>query len=414
MGVVGSSMSKTKILIRGPILSRSGYGEMARMALRSLQSREDIFDVYLMATNWGQTGWVAEDDDERREIDALLMKTISFAQTGGGFDVSIQVQLPNEWQPLCPINIGYTAGVETTSIPKEWAEVVPQIQKVITLSNHSRNAFYNSGVDLEENAVQWIGFPVREHEQVEVPLNLDYDFNFITNNQWAPRKNIESLIRAFVGEFANEEVGLVVRTSLKNNSRLDRVHTDLRLKSLLAGAPEDRLCKIYLLHGDMTNDEILSLYSNPKIKAYATMTHGEGWGLPAFEAACSGIPLVASNWGGIAEFASIPFDSKSKKSKKKKAPSMKSMIAEIDYEVKEVAPSHVWKGVINEGAKWCYPKENSARRQMRQVFKNYNKYSSMALALKAHLNEKYTTEKVYDQFVQCVLDTINENTTEGA
>jgi len=402
-------MSK-KIIIRGPILSRSGYGEMARLAFRSLRSREDLFDVYLVATNWGQTGWIVEDDDERRDIDATLMKTINYMQSGGEFDASIQVQLPNEWQPICPINIGYTAGVETTTVPAPWASVTQEIQKVITLSNHSRNAFYNSGVDLQEDDVSWIGFPAREYEQVDVPLELDYDFNFITNNQWAPRKNIESLIKAFVEEFANEEVGLILRTSLKSNSKLDRKHSLARLKSVLAGAP-DRICKIYLLHGDMTNDEVLSLYSNPKVKAYATMTHGEGWGLPAFEAACSGIPLIAPEWGGIAEFSSIPYKSRSKKKNKK---TTKTMIAAIDYEVNNVLPQHVWEGIINADSKWCYPDGNSARRQMRQVFKNYNKYSSMSSRLKNHLLEKYSIQNVQEQFVNCILETIDKNTSAAS
>ena len=48
---------KTKILVRAPVLSRSGYGEQSRFALRSLRSREDRFDIYLLNVSWGQTGW---------------------------------------------------------------------------------------------------------------------------------------------------------------------------------------------------------------------------------------------------------------------------------------------------------------------------------------------------------------------
>jgi glycosyltransferase involved in cell wall biosynthesis len=407
MGTTGGSMSKKKIIIRGPILSRSGYGEMARLALKSLQSREDLFDIYLVATGWGNTGWIVEDDEDRRNIDALLMKTINYMQEGNTFDASVQVQLPNEWQPIAPINIGYTAGVETTSVPVEWAQVAEQIEKVITLSNHSRDAFYNSGIELKDSDVVTVGFPVREHNNVDVPLSLDYDFNFITNSQWSPRKNLENTIVSFVNEFANEDVGLIVRTSLKNNSKLDRMHTEQRLKNLLSGAPPERSCKVYLLHGDMTTDETLSLYSHPKVKAYTTLSHGEGWGLPAFEAACAGIPLIAPNWGGIAEFSTVPVKSRSKK--KNAAKRNKTMIAAVKYDVKEVAEQHVWQGVINEGSKWCYADENSARQQMRQVFKGYKKYTSMALSLKNHLSEKYATEKVYAEFVQHVVDTLEEN-----
>ena len=47
-----------KILISGPILSASGYGEMARFALRALTSHTDKFDIYVNPTVWGQTGWL--------------------------------------------------------------------------------------------------------------------------------------------------------------------------------------------------------------------------------------------------------------------------------------------------------------------------------------------------------------------
>ena len=38
---------KQKIVVRGPVLSQSGYGEQARFAIRALRTREDIFDIYM-------------------------------------------------------------------------------------------------------------------------------------------------------------------------------------------------------------------------------------------------------------------------------------------------------------------------------------------------------------------------------
>ena len=56
MAASGGTMRK-KVLVRGPCLSQSGYGEHARMVLRSLRSREDLFDIYIIPTSWGHTGW---------------------------------------------------------------------------------------------------------------------------------------------------------------------------------------------------------------------------------------------------------------------------------------------------------------------------------------------------------------------
>ena len=38
---------KQKVLVRGPALSQSGYGEHARFVLRALKTREDVFDIFL-------------------------------------------------------------------------------------------------------------------------------------------------------------------------------------------------------------------------------------------------------------------------------------------------------------------------------------------------------------------------------
>ena len=53
---------KNKILLKGPVLSQSGYGEQARFALRALRSREDVFDIYIVPIAWGKTGWINYDN----------------------------------------------------------------------------------------------------------------------------------------------------------------------------------------------------------------------------------------------------------------------------------------------------------------------------------------------------------------
>ena len=59
-----------------------------------------------------------------------------------------------------------------------------------------------------------------------------------------------------------------------------------RMKKLLnSDRLKDRKCKVYLLHGDMTEEEMNSLYQSNSVKAFINLAHGEGFGLPMFEAA---------------------------------------------------------------------------------------------------------------------------------
>ena len=114
---------KKKILFKAPVLTRSGYGEQSRFALRALRDREDIFDIYIQPLSWGQTTWIMERNEERDWIDQTIEKTVIYAQQGGTFDISFQVTIPNEWERIAPVNIGYTAGIETTKVAHQWIEL---------------------------------------------------------------------------------------------------------------------------------------------------------------------------------------------------------------------------------------------------------------------------------------------------
>ena len=57
---------RQKVIISGPALSQTGYGEQCRFALRSLRSRDDLFDLYLLNTNWGGSNQVTGDTEEKK------------------------------------------------------------------------------------------------------------------------------------------------------------------------------------------------------------------------------------------------------------------------------------------------------------------------------------------------------------
>ena len=113
---------KKKILVRGPVLSQSGYGEQSRFALRALRSKEDRFDIYIQPIRWGNTGWIWEDTEERRWIDELIQKTALYTQAKGQFDISMQITIPNEWEKMATVNVGYTAGIATNMVAPVWIE----------------------------------------------------------------------------------------------------------------------------------------------------------------------------------------------------------------------------------------------------------------------------------------------------
>ena len=397
------------ILVKGPALSRSGYGEQTRFALRSLRAHEERFNILLQNIPWCQTGWTTELDEERDWLDHLIGKTQHHIQQNMPIDIALQVTIPNEWQKFnVGLNIGYTAGIETTKIAPHWIEKGHLMDKIIVVSNHSKDVYNNTVYQGEiqetneeinihnQTPIEVVNYPVRSLEQEPLEISLDYDFNFLSVAQMGPRKNMLNTLIWFLEEFKNDEVGLVLKTNVANCSTQDRMTTEAKLKTITDKHP-DRKCKVYLIHGDLTLGQMNSLYANPKVKAYVTHTHGEGFGMPIFEAAYHGIPVLAPAWSGQNDFLFAPV--KSGKQKKEK---IRPLFCKVDYEMVQVPPDAVWDGVIQADSSWCNVTEKSAKSTMRDIYKNYPKYLSMAKKLKKHLIKNFTEQQKYKEFADHV------------
>ena len=403
---------RKKVLVRAPVLTRSGYGEHGRFVIRALRSRPELFEVYVIPINWGETGWLTENNEERSWLDERIKQTATYGEQGGQFDISIQVSIPNEWQGMAPINIGVTAGIETTKVAPVWLEKANMMDKIITISEHSKQSFVNTvyeGMNSQtrqpmilkcEKDVNIVHYPVKTFDNLpELGLNLDYDFNYLAMAQAGPRKNLENTIRWFVEENIDQKVGLVLKTFIKNESVIDRAHTENMVSSILSTYP-DRKCKVYLVHGEMSDAEIHSLYVHPKIKCLVSATHGEGFGLPLFEAAYSALPVVAPGWSGQCDFLYTPYQGKDLK--KKKSKKMQPYFSEVDFTMGQVPQAAVWDGVLQADSMWCYPKEGSFKMKLRNVRKDHKKWKKKALILQKWILENFKEESMYEKFVDLV------------
>ncbi len=66
---------KKVMLICAPVSSRSGYGDHARASVRSLRAYQEYFEIFISPTNWGKTGWVWEESEEREWVDERIKET---------------------------------------------------------------------------------------------------------------------------------------------------------------------------------------------------------------------------------------------------------------------------------------------------------------------------------------------------
>jgi len=248
----------------------------------------------VVQVNLGKSGWISEDTQERKDLDKIIAETQIAINNKEHFDISLQVTIPNEWERLAPVNIGITAGIETTKVAPEWLQKANEMDKVITISEHSKNVFEDTvytGQHPETGEtvtlslttpIEVVGYPVKEHEVIDLGFKLDYDFNYLTVCQMGPRKNLGTLIQWFCEENFDQEVGLVVKTSIKKNNRIDREHTEEMLEVVLNNFP-NRKCKVYLLHGNMNEQEmnyiadriasrLIAFMENQAVNVYSSST----------------------------------------------------------------------------------------------------------------------------------------------
>ena len=134
------------------------------------------------------------------------------------------------------------------------------------------------------------------------------------------------------------------------------------------------------------------------------IAHGEGFGLPIFEAAYSGLPVIAPAWSGHVDFLYAPVtNAKSKKT------TVKPLFEKVAFDIKPVSPEAHWEGVITSDSNWCYPRKDKFQKAMRSVYDGYNAKKKMAEELQSYIKEEFDMTKKY----QDIVNTINEMSSKG-
>ena len=402
-----------KVLIEAPVFTSSGYGEHSRLVMRSLLSlASDNLDLFLDPMNWGHTSWIVDDSALEDKCHNLAQKNIIYKQNNQkatDYDIQIFVGIPNEFSKKAPYSVLVTAGIETDRVSPEWIDAINTrgIDKIIVPSEHARAGFVNTAYIIKEAGadktieceveVDVTPYPFRSATKEDLKLNLQTKFNFLSVAMSTPRKNLNNTIQWFLEEFKNDkDVGLVLKTGLGKSTNMDRVRIHKDLKKITSRFGEHK-CKIYLLHGNLSEGEMRSLYENPKIKALVSATHGEGFGLPMFEAAGYGLPVIATDWSGHTEFLKAEVSVSRGATRE-----TKNMFCAVECEIGQVQQEALWGGIITEDSRWAFPKKEHFKSQLRKVKNNHKKHKETAEILKDALVSTYSEKRVYSKMLDSI------------
>ena len=380
------------ILIRGPLLTQSGYGVHSRQIFRWAHERGHQIHSQLLP--WGITPWFT-NKDYLGGLVGEIMKTSG--EPTRKFDYSFQIQLPNEWDPtVAKKNIGVTALVETTKCNPEWVNLCQTMDHVVVPTEFTANVLKNTGHNGRNLSVItecYYDECAEDFTNINVLGDIPTKFNFllfgqITGSPELDRKNTFNAIKWFCEEFQGKNVGLIVKTNMGTNSIMDRKVSMRALKACLENiTTEKQKPKIYLLHGYLSPGEVASLYQDSRVMCLLSATRGEGFGLPMLEAAAAKLPVIATNWSGHLDFLD------------------RGTWLPVDYDLAPVPRERIDGQIFVEGSQWAEAKEESFKLRLKKFYKNRGVPVSWTNKMAEELSVHHSFEKVcelYDSLLERV------------
>ena len=386
-------MSKPIILFRGPVKTRSGYGAHSRDLLWALKEI-DLFDIKIDSCLWGSTPLTAlEDGNEFHE----WIEENTVTQFNGLPEIYIQVTVPNEFKRLGKFNIGVTAGIETTVAPKDWIDGCNVMDMIITTSNFSKEVLLSTVYNENDKNTNRL---IKQH-RIDKPINvlfegvdrkiynnnvndtfkldIEEDFAYLFVGHWLKgsigqdRKDVGMLIKCFVNSFKDEidKPALILKTSSASFSVKERENLINRIQKIVG----DDKVPVYLLFGDLKDEEMNDLYNHPKVKAMVSITKGEGFGRPLLEFTMTGKPVIASNWSGHKDF--LPMDN---------AAMIGGKLTDVDVSAQD--------NFIIKDSKWFTANYDEFIHVLKLVKSNYDEFLIKSEKLRIMNSEKFTLDKM--------------------
>ena len=396
---------KPLVFISCPIDTFSGYGARSRdIALALIKSEK--YNVKILPQRWGATpfGFLQADNADHKSIMDCIWREPQLPKQP---DVWMQLTVPNEFQAVGKFNIGLTAGIETTICAPQWIDGINRMDLTLVSSEHAKKVFENSSFEEKNNQNGQITRQIKLEKPVEVLFEgtdtniykkldtvegevvesisdlVKEDFNFLFVGHWLQgeigqdRKDVGMMIKTFLETFKGKKSrpGLILKTSAGNYSIMDRDSILDKIRAIEESIGGD-LPSIYLLHGELSDEEVNILYNHPKVKAHLSFTKGEGYGRPLLEASISGKPVIAPNYSGHVDFLD------------------KEMSTLLPGQITQIHPSAVVQDMLIAESGWFTVDYKKAADTLEDVYKNYKKYTDGAKRQSYRSRTEFSLEKM--------------------
>jgi len=252
--------------------------------------------------------------------------------------------------------------LEVTGLPTTWVDGCNAMDEVWVPASFNVETFRASGVRVPIGVMP-LGVDVDYYHPQITGFRPSSRFTFLSVFEWGERKAPEVLLRAFAEEFKkSDDVALMV--SVFNRDPTIDVAAEIAKLNLPDGPPI-----LVMLNAEFDDAQMGSLYRSAD--CFVLATRGEGWGMPVLEAMACGLPTIATNWSGPADFLSDATG--------------------YPLEVASMVPA-VARCPYYAGFDWAEPDGDHLRFLMRQVVDHPEAARAKGLAAADHVAANYTWE----------------------
>lgn len=409
-------MNKISCVISAPADTYSGYGARSRDFIKAVIEARPDWDVKILAQRWGQTRWGYLKDHNDTTFTPRIINNLTQQP-----DIWVQISIPNEFQKVGKYNIGVTAGIETTLCDPSWIKGANNMDLILASTNHSVESFNRSKFDITDEKTKQVTQKIELTTKIEVlfegadiskyfPTNVDKNssivntldsipesFCFLTTGHWMQgdfgedRKNMGFTIKSFLETFKNKKnaPALVMKSHSVTTSIMDRERMLDKIDEVRKTV-KGKLPNIYLIHGEVSDEEINQLYNHPKIKAFVSLPKGEGFGRPFLEFSLVNKPIIASSWSGQTDFLD------------------KEFVRYVQGDLKNVHRSAAVKNILLEQAHWFAPDPVDVGKAYKEVFKEYKQW----LVKAKRQGHKSRTQFSYEAMVETLKNILDNSIPE--
>ncbi len=281
--------------------------------------------------------------------------------------------------------VGYLAW-ETDKIPVHWPRILERLDLVLVPSTWNKQVLEASGLATPVVVIPHI---LQEWKQpVELWPRANGLYVFYTIGAWTHRKSMYLTLQSYLEAFDRSDPTLLViksgRQDLTKFVTRRYVARFMRTFGTVGRAVRKmrrnyrHAARVLVETRDLSEARIFGLHRRGD--CYVAICRAEGWGLPAFEAAGQGNPVIMTNYGGQLDF--LPRD----------------LSYLVDYRMIPVNAG-IFERFYQPDQNWTEPDKDHAIRTMRKVFENQPAAREKGRELQGYVHEHFSETAVMDRLL---------------